>query len=364
MYRFSLFVLATAMGCTNGSGPAGGEVSGVAEASTEADGPVDWGPDDQAGNGNTQGYSTRLRCALLMANPAARAYELGHELSRTMPQALFGDGPIDVEHQPTIGLPFTRHAGNGEILSGGFGSQGTQMDALGHFGVIDEPWNPYVEPFPADDVSYYNGYTQEEVKPTPESPLLRLGIEHAPPIVTSAIILDAQRYRGRPLVAGELITSDDIEGMLHAQGLAHRGVLRGDAVYIRTGWGAQWQDPAPDPNQTSYYADGPGLSVDAAQYLAARTIVVVGLDNPFTDPLKQCQLTGECPPPEGSFEGMPFSVHHLNLTQSGIYQIQNMRLSEIADDRVSLACTMVLPLRIRGAAGSGVRPIGIGAPTR
>lgn len=357
MQRFALIVFFLTA-CATPSDPIG--VASLTESSDSSE--DGWGPDDEVGNGNTQRYATRLRCAALMANPAARVYELGHELSMTMPQALFGDGPVEIVHSPTVGLPFTSHAGNGEVFHGGLGSQGTQMDALGHFGHLDAPWDPSSGPFPSDSVRYYNGFTQHDVKPTPDSPLLRLGIENVPPIVTSAVILDAQRYRGRPLVAGELITRDDVEGMLHMQRLSRRGILPGDAVYIRTGWGAQWQDPAPDPNRTPYYAEGPGLSVDAAHYLAAHTIVLVGLDNPFTDPLRECQLTGACPPPDGSLAGLPFSVHHLNLTQAGIYQVQNMRLSEIADDGVSLACTMVLPLRIRGAAGSAVRPIGVGAP--
>lgn len=359
MQRFAFIVLFLTA-CATPSEPTG-EVASLTERSDPSEG---WGPDDELGNGNTQRFATRLRCAMLMANPAARVYELGHELSATMPQSVFGDGPVEIDHVPTIGLPFTRHAGNGEVFHGGLGSQGTQMDALGHFGHLDAPWDPSSGPFPSESVRYYNGFTQHEVKPTPDSPLLRLGIENAPPIVTSAVILDAQRYRGRPLEAGELITRADIEGMLRAQRLSGRGILAGDAVYIRTGWDAQWQDPAPDPSHTPYYSNGPGLSVDAADYLAARTIVLVGLDNPFTDPLRECQLIGACPPPDGSLPGLPFSVHHLNLTQAGIHQIQNMRLSEIADDRVSLACTMVLPLRIRGAAGSAVRPVGIGAPGR
>lgn len=98
---------------------------------------------------------------------------------------------------------------------------------------------------------------------------------------------------------------------------------------------------------------GPGLALDAQQYLAARTIVLVALDNPFTDPV---------PTPSNGLPGLPFSVHHNNLTQHGIHQIQNLVLDEMARDRVSLSCAIVLPLRVLGGAGSPVRPIVIGVP--
>ncbi|HEU4411266.1 MAG TPA: cyclase family protein [Polyangiaceae bacterium] len=352
-------------GCVEQGSPAGEPVGSEAQdlsfGGVPVPGPDGWGPGDEVGNGNTQGYGTRLRCALHLANPLARPYELGRVLSETMPQSPVGDAPVDIDYLPTRGLPFTRHAGNGEIFSGGLGSQGTQFDALGHFGYLEGPW-PGAGPFPADQARYYNGFTQAEVKPAPDGPLQRLGVEKAPPILTSAVLLDAEAYRGRPLDPGERVTAADIKGMLAAQKLSLRGILPGDAVYIRTGWGRLWTDPAPNPLFTAYYAEGPGLAVDAQEYLASRHVVLMALDNPFTDPVRACQFVGACAPPPGTQPGLPFNVHHNNLTQHGIYQMQNLALDELADDGVDLSCTVVLPLRILGAAGSAVRPIAVGAP--
>jgi kynurenine formamidase len=333
-------------------------VSGADAALTSAvplPGPSGWGLDDERGNGNTQSYSTRLRCAAHLANPKARVYELGRVLSSTMPQSPFGDAPVDLQYLPTRGIPFTRHAGNGEVFSGGIGSQGTQFDALGHFGFLDAPW-PGTEPFPSDDVRYYNGFTQAQVKPSADSPLQKLGVDKAAPIVTSAVLLDAVAWRGRRLEPGELVTAADIRGMLRAQGLQVRGILPGDAVFVHTGWGELWTDPASNPLSTEYYSSGPGLSLDAQEYLAARTVVLVALDNPFTDP-------APTPPPPMTLPSLPFSVHHKNLTQNGIHQIQNLVLDEMARDGVSLSCAIVLPLRVLGGAGSTVRPIAVGAPS-
>jgi kynurenine formamidase len=329
---------------------------GYAQPQAEMPSSSPWGVSDERGNGNTQGVETRLRCASYLAQPAARVYELGRVVSGTMPQNPFGDAPVALQHLATRGIPFTKHAGNGEVFSGGIGSQGTQFDALGHFGFLDTPW-PGSEPFPADRVRYYNGFTQAQVKPSADAPLQKLGVDKVVPIVTSAVLLDAVAYRGRRLHPGERVTATDIRGMLRAQGLQQRGILAGDAVFVYTGWGSLWNDPAENPAFTDYYSHGPGLSVDAQEYLASRTVVLVALDNPFTDPVPT-------PLPPDTLPDLPFSVHHNNLTQHGIYQIQNLMLDEMARDHVSLSCAIVLPLRILGGAGSMVRPIAVGTPRR
>lgn len=318
-----------------------------------------WGAGDQVGMANALGQGTWLRCAAHLAAAGAKAYELSHERSNTMPLSPFGV-PLEYVFRPTVGIPGTLHAFNGEeVKSGEPGAQGTQMDALGHFAVLPEAWDGQGA-FPADKARYYGGYSQAEVKPTPDSPLRKLGIEHVPPIVTSAVLLDAKAHNGgAALGPGDRVTAADIEAMLAAQGLVERGILPGDVVYIRTGWGERWQDPAGD---TPYYTMGPGLAYDAAQYLADKRIVLLALDNPFTDPVNEGALAGQAGPPEGTPEGLPFAIHSFNLAEAGIHQIQNARLAALADDRVWTSCTMILPLRSRGGSGSPVRPVSIGAP--
>ena len=313
-----------------------------------------WAEGDQRGNGNTQGPGTWMRCAFHMGKPGARVYELSHPRSMSMPQSPFSP-PLEYVYRPTVGIPYTAHAFNGEHLTGGEpGAQGTQMDALGHFAWLPEPWLGEGD-LPADSAMYYGGHTQADVKPTPDSPLLKLGIEHAPPLVTSALLLDARAHMGGgdPLQPGQVITAADIEAMLAAQDLAERGILPGDVVYIYTGWSDNW-------NQPPYYAMGPGLGYDAAQMLGEKGVVLVALDNPFTDPANDGQLMGQAGPPEGTPEGLPFAIHHHNLTQSGVHNIQNANLAELAADQVWESCTIILPLRSVGASGSPVRPIAIG----
>src|SRR5205823_8382760 len=119
---------------------------------------------------------------------------------------------------------------------------------------------------------YYGGFTAQEVKPSPDSPLQHLGVDKVAPIITSAVLLDAKAYvgKGKAMAAGQLVTAKDIEGMLKAQALTNRGILPGDVVYVHTGWGEKWRDP---DTEGVYYTAAPGLSYDAARYLGDKRIV-------------------------------------------------------------------------------------------
>ncbi len=320
-----------------------------------------WPAGDERGMGNTQGPATRMRCAEQLARPDAREYELSHLRSPTMPSNPFGI-PLKYEYVPTFGPPFSRHAVNGESISGESAAQGTQVDALGHFGVLPQPWDPKTGPRPSQDAVYYGGLTQAQVKPTPDSPLLKLGIEKMPPLVTSAVLLDAKEYlgKGQRLAGGRAITAADIQSMLQVQGLGGRGLLPGDVLYIHTGWEELWQDPAGPTSP--YYAQGPGLSKDAVELLEKEAIVAIGMDTPFIDAVNEGQPQGKAPPPPGNPPGLPFFAHHQLLSQAGIHIAENMKLAELAKDRVWLSCTLILSLREQGGSGSPVRPVAYGAP--
>src|ERR1700722_10862968 len=316
--------------------------------------PSRWGAGDEIGMANTLGPTTWQRCAQSLANPKSKSYEVSYLRSNTMPQSPFGV-PLRDKYRPTVGIPGTVHAFNGEeTVSGEPGAQGTQMDAIGHFAVLPEPWDGKGE-FPAGKAQYYGGRKQANITPPPDSPLQKLGIEKVPPIVTTAVLLDAKTYlgKGKAMQPGEAVTAADVEAMLKAQGLEKRGLMPGDVLYIYTGWGDNWKDP---DTEKFYYTKGPGLAYDAARYIADKLVVLLALDNPFTDPVAEGFLQGKAPPPAGAPEGLPFAIHHTNLAESGIYQIQNANLGALAQDKVWVSCTMILPLRAQGNAGSPVRP--------
>jgi kynurenine formamidase len=319
-----------------------------------------WSAGDEKGMGNAIGRGTWLRAAQHLSAPRAKCYELSHPITNTMPSSPFGK-PLKFQARITRGIKNSRHASNmEEILSGEPGAQGTHMDALGHFGALDAPWNG-TDPFPASNVRYYGGHDQAAVKPDPQGMLAKLGIDKAAPIITTAVLLDAQRFigSGLPLQAGYAITAKDIDLMLSKEGLTERGILPGDVLYIHTGWGLRWKDP---DVEKIYYTQGPGLAYDAAHLVQEKGVVLVALDNPFTDAVRAGLMRGEAPVAEGYPADLPFAVHHHLLTQAGIHQIQNAKLDELASDRVWTSCTIILPLRVKGGAGSLVRAVAIGVP--
>ncbi len=335
-------------------------VSMIALAAALAQGPLAVAAaapaNNEIGMGATMGPAAWARCAPYLSKPGAKVYELSHLRGPSAPQSLFAP-PTSYQFGPTRGLPHTAQAFNGEVQSGSPGAQGTRMNALGLFGYLPAPWDGKGD-YPTDKVRYYGGHTQAEVKPSPDSPLKMLGADKIPPIVTSAVLLDARAYlgKGQPLKAGQTISSGDIQAMLKAEGLGKRGLLPGDALFIYTGWEDHWAD---GDNGRQYQEGDPGLSYEASKYLGKKSIVLVSLDNPYTD-----GVIGHDRPAVGNPPELPWAVHHQNLTQSGVYQVQNGHFAEMAKDKVWLSCAIVLPLREEGASGSPVRPVAIGVPAR
>lgn len=253
---------------------------------------------DELGMAQELGPATWARCAPYLANPSAKSYELSYVCSNTMPLSPFV-GPYEVTYRQT-------------------GAHARLTTAQARCG-------------------------------------------QSAPIITTAILLDAKAHvgKGSRMKAGEVVTAEHIEDMLKTQGLEARGIRPGDVVYIYTGWSEHYQDPDIDK---VYYSMAPGLSSDAAKYLGDKRIVAVGLDTPFIDPIADGQLVGKAAPPAGTLPGMPFPNHHYLLTQAGAYLLENIKLDELAKDGVSTSCTMILPLLEKGASGSPIRPIAIGAP--
>ena len=128
--------------------------------------------------------------------------------------------------------------------------------------------------------------------------------------------------------AGELVTAKDLEAMLKAQGLAQRGVLPGDVVYVRTGWGDHWRDP---DTEKFYYTQGAGpfLRRRAVARRARASSRSRSIRRSST-PVAEGMLAGKAGPAPGTPPGLPFAVHHHMLAQAGIHLIENAKLDELA----------------------------------
>ena len=314
----------------------------------------------QRGMTNLLGVDTNLRCSQQMSNPKAKTYELSYKRTASMPLSPFA-GEYKPKFLPEIPWAGSRQVFTTDVLNENVndGNQGTQMDALGHFGYTDEIWNGDGE---ADlsSLKYFGELNGKEVKPTPGSPLKKLGIESVPPIITTAVFLDVRKhiFNGKAMKAGEYVTVQHIEDTIKKSNVKDRGILPGDVVLINTGWSDNYQDP---DDLGIYYTKAPGVSYNLVKYLSDKQVVGVGLDTWGVDTFAE---EGEYGPERSQNpEGIANPAHHYFLTQSGVHTLENFNLKDLAKDSVDLSCVIILPLMTQGSSASPLRPVAIGVPT-
>ena len=314
----------------------------------------------QRGMTNLLGVETNLRCSQKMSNPKAKTYELSYKRTASMPLSPFA-GEYKPKFLPEIPWAGSRQVFTMDVLNENVndGNQGTQMDALGHFGYTDEIWDGDGD---ADlsSLKYFGKLNGKEVKPTPESPLKKLGIESVPPIITTAVFLDVRKhvFNGKAMKAGEYVTVQHIEDTIKKSNVKDRGILPGDVVLINTGWSDNYQDP---DDLGIYYTKAPGVSYNLVKYLSDKQVVGVGLDTWGVDTFAE---EGEYGPERSQNpEGIANPAHHYFLTQSGVHTLENFNLKDLAKDSVDLSCVIILPLMTQGSSASPLRPVAIGVPT-
>ncbi|HKF77761.1 MAG TPA: cyclase family protein [Candidatus Dormibacteraeota bacterium] len=200
---------------------------------------------------------------------------------------------------------------------------GTHVDALSHV---------------ARDGVMYNGIPAREVRSATGA--RRLGIERVGGVVCRGVLLDVQGLvaeAGGTLEAGDAITVERLEGALE------RAAVRlepGDAVLVRTGWLARF-----DERDAGWYRGEPGVDVDAARWLADRGAVLVGADN----------FAVEVVPAASG--GLP--VHLAMLQERGVYLLELVDLEPLAATGATTFAFVMAPLRITGGVGSPVNPLAI-----
>ncbi len=201
---------------------------------------------------------------------------------------------------------------------------GTHIDALCH---------------QAEDLHLYGG-REVDARVQTSIGFTELGVETIAPFLDRGVLLDAARYRGvERIVEGQPITRAELEATAQTQGVT---VGAGDVVLVRTGNGALWHDPGE-------YLRAGGIHTDASSWLADRQVKAVGADNVawdengFIDPELHVTLPG----------------HVILLVRNGIYIIENLFLEELARDKRYEFTFVCLPLKMRGATASPVRPIAL-----
>jgi kynurenine formamidase len=286
-----------------------------------------WGPSDQVGAGNLLTVEKRL--AALASVRQGRIYDISHEIFMGAPymapnqtpflMSIFGSWRDTIKRRRKMGA--RNDAGTNLERIEMTAHVGTHIDALGHFSNGD---------------MLYNGNAAADV--VTDWGLDRLGIEHAPPMITRGVLFDVAGITGAAhLSPGHTVTPDDLKRAADNAGFA---VEAGDIAMIRTGWGRYF-----GIDNARYLEGEPGIDVAAAKWLIDQGIVAIGADNMAVEVL---------PNPD---KGLLMPVHQFALADCGVYLIENLALEELATDRVYTACLILLATKIRGATGAPVRPI-------
>jgi kynurenine formamidase len=241
-------------------------------------------------------------------------------------QLRYAGAPSHPAHQPGFNYFLHRHHARGapEARTGASGiivtpeHSGTHIDALAH---------------QAENLTLHGGIHVDEGVQT-SAGFRKLGIETMAPIVTRGVLLDvAGDKRLDPEYA---ITPQDLERAASVE------VRAGDAVLVRTGFGALWSDP-------EAYLKAAGISAAGSRWLIDHKVAVAGADNMAFDVMGPAD-----PELKVTLPG-----HILLLVRAGIPIIENLNLEELAAAGVHEFLFVCLPLKMRGATGSPVRPIAI-----
>ncbi len=282
--------------------------------------PSPWGADDERGSGNLQGPELVLRAARLIRT--GETFELGQVLSENIPMNPIRQFTVQTKRT----APFAssnRRGSNEELVISELGQVGTQFDGFAHQSIGDSLYNC----FRISEVATRTGFT-------------RLGMENVASIVTRGVLVDVAALKNVGMLPDTYeITVDDLQQALSRQNI---DLQRGDAIIIHTGWGQLW-----GTDNARFQNTNPGIGVAAAEWLAAQEPILVGAD---TSPVE----VRPNPDPQISLP-----VHQIMLAVNGVHLLENLKLDELAAERVYEFALVVQPLKIEGGTGSTVAPTAI-----
>ncbi|HEV2035006.1 MAG TPA: cyclase family protein [Candidatus Dormibacteraeota bacterium] len=252
---------------------------------------------------------------------AARVFDLE--------QPRYAGAPSHPAHAPGFNYFLHRHHARGgpEARTGASGlvvmpeHSGTHIDALCH---------------QAENLTLHGGVHVDTGVQTSVG-FRVLGIETMAPLVGRGVLLDVAANQRLP--PSHEITAEELK---QAAANADVEIRAGDVVLVRTGYGALWSDP-------SEYLRSAGVSAAGSRWLIDRKVGAVGADNMAWDVIG----------PTDPELGVTLPGHVLLLVRAGIPIIENLNLEELAAAKIHEFGFICLPLKMRGATGSPVRPIAL-----
>jgi kynurenine formamidase len=167
-----------------------------------------------------------------------------------------------------------------------------------------------------------------------------LGVETVPPLLGRGVLLDIAAHKGVDRIPpGYSIPAEEMEACAAAANVV---VKPGDVLLVRTGYGACWNDE-------DLYLQCGGVSKEGSLWAEARGVRAVGADNLTWDNLRDRD-------PESN--ATLFAHVHL-LRERGIYLLENLYLETLAAARSYVFAFVGIPLKLKGATGSPIRPLAL-----
>lgn len=288
-----------------------------------------WGEEDELGTLNHLTPDKVLDGIKLVKK--GKIIQLGHRIYNGMPGRHAFHGPFyylisqrTYDEKP----PFSDETEND--FGGALGRvemsdhSGTHMDSLNHIAKGDR---------------FYTG--EDAHKITGNTGTTRLGIDRVPGIVTRGIMVDITKGANNIAERGKPISVAHVEDFLDSHNIE---VRKGDAVFFYTGVSRLWNEPE---QYNSYYESSPGIGMELAKWLAEKEVSLSGSDVP----------SSEVMPSENPGERFP--VHQELITRNGIRLIDNIKLDQLAKEKVYEFLFVCSPLRITGGTASPVVPLAI-----
>ena len=289
--------------------------------------PSKWGADDQVGAANHVTPDQVMMAAKLIKK--GETHPLGIVIDPNMPafpprkmmlQVVQPNQQYGRSLEQDFGWPIVY---NDDVAQLWWGT-GPQIDGLGHLG---------------EENTFYNCNEGKDFAAI--TGLTKLGIHGIPPLVGRGLLIDMAKHFGvETMAAGQGIGSADIQAAAAAQGVK---IGKGDVVLFHTGW----TDAMLESDPKVWVSGEPGLTNEAAVYLASLDVMAVGADTWGVEAV---------PPVEGD---KVFYGHVTFLKDNGIYILETMNTGRLAKEGVHEFMFVLGQARLKGAVQMMINPVAL-----
>ena len=285
----------------------------------------EWGRDDQIGAANRITPERTIAAASLVKTGAS--HPLGIIITPGMPAYPPRYTRLQVvqpEHQYRTDASHKlgwKISANDDLVQMWLGT-GPQIDGLGHLG---------------EDGEFYNCHQGKDFAAI--TGLTKLDISQIPPMVARGVLIDVAKHFGvSHLSAAQPISTQDLQGAMKEQDIT---VREGDVILLHTGY----TDAFLEANPELWGSTIPGITNDAARYLASLKPLAVGADT---------WGLGAVPPKPGD---KVFYDHAILLKQNGIYILETMNTGRLAEEAVKEFMFVLGQARLKGAVQMVINPV-------